>query len=560
MSSSASISAQLSEFFWSDPLIGLAAGAALVALATTPIAFVVFSKREWFQARRGRVLRRPEFWSVVCSMILVMGVPAILLGFIVKSRNFDKDRYEFDPNRTLSVLDQGRQFRSVKEADDAVRKEMDHLKLVEKNLLNAVKALDDSMLPLRAAAMQAPTTAQALPDVLDQLAAIHKAVGLDAPQQEINLTAPPAAITTVGMPGVVQQPVMVAVAPTAAAPVAPAAPASTNGLTPAEIAVEMATVPAPQKPLAEMLPLTDIPAGWVLGKEMGPNRKSRLETFNADNLYDKIDGRAESFVQYDVQGMAYTFYHAAGDESTEAQLYIFDMKDPLKALGKYGSERPEGAKTIPLGDEGYTDAGSTFFHAGKYYTQVVTTKDDPKVAAFAMEIAKRVAALQKPAGTSIAGTAPAEGAATPDMLFKLLPDEPKKTRTQYVAQDVFGYSFLSDVFMADYQDGDATFQGFLRPYKNADEAKKVFEQYLENSKADMATIKEIPDSGADKMVLSSNYGMNDAIFLKGNAIAGVNGSPDAAKAEAFARNLAKSLPAPVPTITVEKTAEPKSAQ
>jgi hypothetical protein len=341
----------------------------------------------------------------------------------------------------------------------------------------------------------------------------------------------------------------------------PVAPAPSNGLTPAEIAVEMASVPAPQKPLAAMLPLTDVPAGWVVGKEMGPNRKSRLETFNAENLYIKIDGRAESFVQYDLQGMAYTFYHAVDDESTEAQLYIFEMKDPLKALGKYGSERPEGAKAVPVGDEGYTDAGSVFLYSGKYYIQVVTTKDEPKVAAFALEIAKRVVARQKPAeGTAVAGEAPAEGAATPDMLFKLLPDEPKKNRTQYVAQDVFGYSFLSDVFMADYQEGEDTFQGFLRPYKNAEEAKKVFDKYLETAREDMATIKEIADSGAEQMILSSNYGMNDAIFLKGNAIAGVNGSPDPAKAETFARNLAKSLPDHVPTIAAEKSAEPSAAQ
>jgi hypothetical protein len=549
MPSSASISGQLSEFFWSDPLIGVVTAAALLGLATTPIAFVIFSRQQWFQARRGRVLRRPEFWSVVCSMFLVMGVPAILLGFIIKSRNFDKDRYEFDPNHTLSVLDYGGQYHKLKDADEAVRAERKRLKDIDKNLLNAVKALDDAMLPLRVAALQAPGTAQALPDVLDQLAVIHKAVGLDAPQQEIDLTAVPTAVAYAPAPGTVAQPVAVAAIPAAQ----PVAPAAANGLSPTEIAVEMASVPAPQKPIAAMLPLTDIPAGWVVGKEMGPNRKSRLETFNADNLYDKIDGRAESFVQYNVQGMAYTFYHAADDESTEAQLYIFDMHDPLKALGKYGSERPEGAKAIKLGDDAYTEAGSVFLHAGQYYTQVVTTKDDPKVAAFAMEIAKRVAALQKPEGASIAESAPAKGEATPDMLFKLLPAEPKKSRTQYVAQDVFGYSFLSDVFMADYQDGEDSFQGFLRPYETADEAKKVFDEYLENAKADMATIKEISDSSADKMVLSSNYGMNDAIFLKGNAIAGVNGSPDAAKAESFARDLAKSLPPEVPTITIEKT-------
>src|SRR5262249_35882119 len=159
------------------------------------------------------------------------------------------------------------------------------------------------------------------------------------------------------------------------APAAAMAPVA--GLAAAEVQVELAAVPEAQKALAAMLPLTDLPAGWEVGKGMGPAGKARLETFTAENLFEKIDGRAESFVQYDVQGMAYTFYHPAGDESSEAQLYIFDMSDPLKALGKYGSEKPDGVKPVTLGSEGYTSAGSTFFYAGKYYTQIVSTKDDP---------------------------------------------------------------------------------------------------------------------------------------------------------------------------------------
>ena len=79
-----------------------------------------------------------------------------------------------------------------------------------------------------------------------------------------------------------------------------------------------------------MLPLADLPAEWTVGK----SGERHLESFNADNLYEKIDGRAESFIQYGVKGMAYAFYHPTGDPSNELQLYIFEMADPLKALGQ----------------------------------------------------------------------------------------------------------------------------------------------------------------------------------------------------------------------------------
>ena len=131
-----------------DPLLVLALTAALIALATTPIAFAVLGRMEWFKARRGRVMQRPEFASIVIGMILVMAIPAIFSALVLKSRYFDKNRYEFDPNKTWSVLEQGRGFASVKEADVAVQREMERLALERKNLVDNVKKLDEAMLAL----------------------------------------------------------------------------------------------------------------------------------------------------------------------------------------------------------------------------------------------------------------------------------------------------------------------------------------------------------------------------------------------------------------------------
>src|SRR4051794_4671010 len=121
------------DFFESSPLNALAALAAAIALATTPIAFAVLSRQSWFQARRGRTLQRPSFLTAVVAMMTTMGIPAILLALLVKSQYFDKDRYEFDPNRTISVLDQGREFETLRlreslyKADEAVRAEQKRL-------------------------------------------------------------------------------------------------------------------------------------------------------------------------------------------------------------------------------------------------------------------------------------------------------------------------------------------------------------------------------------------------------------------------------------------------
>jgi hypothetical protein len=461
----------------------------------------------------------------------------------------------------------------VQQADAAVKQEMQRLSLERKNLVENVKRLDEQMIALRAVAGTSVAVAQRIPGVLQSLAGVRKSVGLDGPQQLLDYTAPPVDLRAVAAnaPASGPAPAGPMASAAVAAPAAAAAPAG-EGLNPALVEGELAGVPEPQRGLAAMLPLAGLPPGWTVGK----SGDKHLETFNADNLYEKIDGRAESFLQYGVKGMAYAFYHPTGDPSNELQLYIFEMADSLKALGKYGSEKPEEFQAVAVGDQGYTSAGSTLFYSGKYYTQIVSTSDDPKFAAFAVDLAKRVAEKQKPGGGSpgaapiaavasartpapTAGDATSEGskpatetkpaaAVTPATYFALLPAKDREGEPKYVAQDAFGYSFLSDVFMADYKEGDVSWQGFLRPYRDADEAKAVFQKYIEGVKKDGAEVKTVSAEGADEMVVSTNIGLVDVVFRKGNTVAGTNGATAAAPAESYARALAKSLPASVPML------------
>jgi len=552
---------KLNEYWTSDPIKALALVAALVAIASTPIAFAVLGRLDWFQARRGRVLMRPSFASIIVGMLLVMGIPAIFAALVVKSADFDKNRYEFDPNKTWSVLEQGRGLKSVEEADKAVKVEMARLAEERKNLVDGVKKLDEAMVAMRTASAQSQATAQAVPAVLERLATIRRAVGVDGPQQLMDFTAPavtgPIAGTgNANAAGVMTPSVLAATGSTFApngtghaASVPSAIPSTPTlakaGLTQAEADAEYASVPEPQRNLASMLPLADLPQGWEVSK----SGTKHLESFNAENMFEKIDGRAESFTQNNVTGMTYASYHPIGDDSSDVQLYIFefDHAKPLRAQSKYNSEKPDEIKKVNIGTEGYTSAGSLLFFVDPYYTQIVSTVDDPKFAKFAAEIAAKVAAKQKPATVAGGGEGGAGKAeATADALYAILPADPGKNDPKFVAQDVFGYGFLSDVYMADYKEGEVTWQGFVRPYSTVAEAEAVFARYLAAAKQDGGESKSVEASGADAMVINSNVGLIDVIFRRGGVIGGANGATDAAKAEAFARSFVKNLPAVVP--------------
>ena len=396
---------------------------------------------------------------------------------------------------------------------------MERLALERKNLVNNVKKLDEAMLALRAVAGTSPAVAQRFPSVLQSLAGVRKSVGLDGPQQLLDYTAPPVDLRALAAS------TPATAGPVAAAPAAAAAPVAGRRRRAGRRWAEPGRgrgragqpCPSPSAAIAAMLPLSDLPPGWTVGK----SGEQHLETFNAENLYEKIDGRAESFLQYGVKGMAYTFYHPTGDASNELQLYIFEMADSAQGPGqvRLGEARrgPSRSRSATRG---------TPRPAARSSTRASTTprssrpQDDPKFAAFALELARRVAARQKPG----AATAPVDAAAAavrprradradgrkpkPAAAAKPAAAEVTPRRSspscrpragegepKYVAQDVFGYSFLSDVFMADYKDGDVTWQGFLRPYRDAEEAKAVFEKYLDGVKKDGAEVKTIDGRG-----------------------------------------------------------------
>lgn len=548
-----SLLGELNRLVQSSPLTALAVLAAAVALATTPIAFAVLGRLQWFEARRGRTMLKPAFASVVASMMLVMGIPAILLGLLVKSQYYDRDRYEFDPNKTLTVLDQGRGLQvgssreQLEQADEALRTEMKRLAAERKEMLDATKKLDDALLALGEAASQSQATSQPMIRAAAAMGSLRRVVGHDSEKSWDDLITrleqAPNLVMVAGLPGAVA-------APAGAAPVSAATAAFER---------ELAGVPAPQRALAKALPLDDLPAGWETGDLGGKT----LETFNAENLYEKIDGRAESFTQFDVTGMAYANFHPAGDTSGEVQLYIFEFGDALKAFGKYGTEKPQGAKPIAVGVEGYTDAGSVSFYQGKNFVQVVSTSDAPRFAEFSAALASKVA--DRLAGKPAGGAAPATAAATataaavsPTDVIKLLPEGPNREEPGYAAQDVFGYSFLSGVFLARYKDGEVTWHGFLRPYADKEAAKAVFEKYVAEARANEAKVEDVTIEGADRAVVIADSigGLLDVIFLKGNSVGGANGAnllnADASRVrpplERFSQAFATALPAQAPVL------------
>jgi hypothetical protein len=225
--------------------------------------------------------------------------------------------------------------------------------------------------------------------------------------------------------------------------------------------------------------------------------KSEYPHYTADNLWDFIDGAADSYLSYgfiDAQVVEYK----KGKETIKAEIY--HLKSNIMAFGIYSSERSATFRFLNIGAQGYLTDGSLNFFKGNYYIKLRTfSKKSTTIQSeqnLAVEIANMLGGSDK----------------MPDILG-LMPNEGKKANSEvFINENVLGHEFLSNALKADYQAGPDNFSIFIIRNESPDSSRRIVETYL------AATGIEKEESAEGKFILTDGY--NGKIFLswKGNLV------------------------------------------
>jgi hypothetical protein len=221
-----------------------------------------------------------------------------------------------------------------------------------------------------------------------------------------------------------------------------------------------ATAPAPTAParLVALLPAKNEVAGWELSK---PPRG-----FNADTLYELINGAADSFIAYGMKEMVTADYVQAGT-GAQAVIEIYEMTDALNAFGKYAEERNPEAQFLQVGNEGYSGGTALNFWVGAYYVKVTTFEDKEPVKQELAKLAQAVAAKVPDRGT-------------PPREFSYFPAENQVARTAlYVPKDVLAQSYLTNGYEAKYKSGAKEAKLVLVALDSPEAAKDGLARYRE---------------------------------------------------------------------------------
>jgi len=170
--------------------------------------------------------------------------------------------------------------------------------------------------------------------------------------------------------------------------------------------------------------------------DAGATRSSEVRSFRGDSLWQYIDGGAELYHLYNFVEVATADYKVGTTEFT-IDIYRFDNAD--NAFGLYSMMRPEKAKLMSLGVEGFSSTANLQFVKGEL---VINLLGYDESEATSLALSQAAATLDK----LIPGTTN-----RPDA-FMLFPTENRMPATdRYFAQSFLGEKTLTHVYCCRYQ-------------------------------------------------------------------------------------------------------------
>lgn len=220
--------------------------------------------------------------------------------------------------------------------------------------------------------------------------------------------------------------------------------------------------------LAALVPRLD---GWALTEA--------ARSYFPDDLFEYIDGAAESYLGYDFRELLVADFGKTASEATMT-LEIYDMGTPLNAFGIYGAERYPDNAGVAVGDLGYAEGEALNFLAGRFYVKMLAFGLGEGTGPFLRQTGLTVAAAIKPKGGLPA-------------LVLAFPKEGLVARSEkYIKQNFMGYEFLRDGYVASYEAGGREIDGFFIDGRTEKEAGTMKARLLAALAADGSSPETLP--------------------------------------------------------------------
>ncbi len=242
------------------------------------------------------------------------------------------------------------------------------------------------------------------------------------------------------------------------------------------------------------------------------------DVYTPTNLWDLINGAAESYLSYDFIDLHLGDYkHSSG---TVIHAEVYRHSSAINAYGIYSAERSPEYQFVEIGSQGYLEEGVLNFLDGQFYVKLYSTDSGTEIQD----------ALQK-IGQKISGNLDQE-VGLPQLLSVFPETGQLPYSDQYIRENFIGFDFLHSAFTVGYEGG---FKLFVIQGKSAEEIQEMAKQYLAFTKQDIDPASE---SG---LVFKDPYNGDIPAIVKGSFLAGIIDGSENEKARSLLEVLASAL-------------------
>jgi hypothetical protein len=274
---------------------------------------------------------------------------------------------------------------------------------------------------------------------------------------------------------------------------------------------------ASQSPISDGL----IPSGF--------EALSKDENYNAENLYEKIDGKAPLYLEAGFKELSTQRFAETSDPNLWMEVYVYDMGTLRNAFSVYSVQKRAEAEAFASMQFAYKSGNALYFVHGKYYIEIVGSAESDKLLRAMAEAARKIQT------NLVIG---------PDTGIAELAIFPQENLVQgsiklYLA-NAFGFEKLTNIFTARYKVGEESVTAFISKRADSKEAEAMAESYRKFLIENGAVIKNTNNKTLVGKVMDF-YDTTEIVFTAGPFVAGIHEAKNQQPAEKSAEILINKL-------------------
>jgi len=286
---------------------------------------------------------------------------------------------------------------------------------------------------------------------------------------------------------------------------------------------------------AAAVPTSDIPADFGSLMPAGFKKLSKIEVYNSENLYEKIDGKASLYLESGFLKLFTQRFVSKDDRNLVMELYVYDMANIRNAFSVYGVQRRADVDALSLFPVSYAyrTSNALYLVHGRYYIELVGFSESDRLFEAIIETAQKIQANFAVDGDSKVAELnlfPADN---------LVPGSIKL----YLANGL-EFEGLTNTFTAQYRSGSQIVTGFLSKRANPKEARNVVERYYKFLIDNGGTVKPTTDKIPEGKIVVFHYETSNAFEIMlstGPFVVGVHEAQSQELAEKLALRLVNKL-------------------